>query len=106
MCVKQLFALAGSATISTRLAAESASTNAGLIIDAHCHAGKGTEMSAPWSTYADPKVTLRRATEAWIDKTIIFPINNLTFEKANLEIAEIAKQYPEKFIGFAKHDPV
>jgi predicted TIM-barrel fold metal-dependent hydrolase len=77
-----------------------------LIIDAHCHAGKGETMSAPWTSYADPQVTLRRAEEAGIDKTIIFPISNPTYEKANQEIAGLVARYPERFIGFAKHDPV
>ena len=104
--LKHMFTMIGSVAISRKLGAQSTGEKSDVIIDAHCHAGKGTEMSAPWSTYADPKVTLRRAMEAGIDKTIIFPINNLTFEKANLEIAEIVKQHPEKFIGFAKHDPV
>jgi uncharacterized protein len=77
----------------------------GPIIDAHCHAGKGEAMSAPWSSYADPEITLRRAEEAGIDKTVIFPINNPTYEKANQEISRTVAQYPGKFIGFAKHDP-
>jgi len=77
-----------------------------LIIDAHCHAGKGEAMDAPWSSFADPEVTLRRAEEAGIDKTIIFPINNPTYEKANEELAAIVRRYPGKLIGFAKHDPV
>ena len=49
---------------------------------------------------------LRHAEEAGIDKTIIFPIENPTYQKANEEIARIAERYPGKFIGFAKHDPV
>lgn len=77
-----------------------------LVIDAHCHAGKGQEMAAPWSTFADPEVTLRRAAEAGIDRTIIFPINNPSFEKANIELAQIVREHPGKFMGFAKHDPV
>jgi predicted TIM-barrel fold metal-dependent hydrolase len=77
----------------------------GLVIDAHCHAGKGETMTAPWTSYADPQVTLRRAAEAGIDKTIIFPISNPTYEKANREIADLVARYPERFIGFAKHDP-
>ncbi len=76
-----------------------------LIIDAHCHAGLGERMSAPWETKADVEVTLRNMEEAGIDRTIIFPINNPTYEKANEKIAEICAQYPDKFIGFAKHDP-
>jgi uncharacterized protein len=78
---------------------------AGPIIDAHCHAGKGEAMSAPWTTYADPDVTLRRASEAGIDLTIIFPIENPTYERANEEIARIVAKHAGKFIGFAKHNP-
>ncbi|PYV44495.1 MAG: amidohydrolase [Acidobacteria bacterium] len=87
-------------------AAQNTKTKSSLIIDAHCHAGKGEAMAAPWSTFADPEVTLGRAQEAGIDKTIIFPINNPTYERANEEVAQIVKKYPGKFIGFAKHDPV
>lgn len=77
----------------------------GLVIDAHCHAGTGQALSAPWTTRADPEVTLRRMEEAGIDRTVIFPINNDQYEKPNQEIAEICRRYPGKFIGFAKHDP-
>src|SRR3954466_15154858 len=77
----------------------------GLVIDAHCHAGRGEAMSAPWTTFADPEVTLRRAAEAGIDRTVIFPIENPTYEKANEEIARLVEKHPGKFIGFAKHDP-
>lgn len=76
-----------------------------LVIDAHCHAGRGQAMSAPWSTRADVEVTLRHMAEAGIDRTVIFPINNTDYEKPNQEIAEICDRHPGKFIGFAKHDP-
>lgn len=79
-----------------------------LIIDAHCHAGKGLHFGkggeAPWTTYNDPEWTLRKMEEAGIDRTVIFPISNATYEKANEEIASIVGKYPGKFIGFAKHD--
>ncbi len=76
-----------------------------LIIDAHCHAGRGQAMTAPWTTRADPEITLRHMAEAGIDRTVLFPINNTEYEKPNQEIAEICGRYPGKFIGFAKHDP-
>src|SRR5713226_1518025 len=76
-----------------------------FIIDAHCHAGRGQAMTAPWTTRADPEITLRHMAEAGIDRTVIFPINNTEYEKPNQEIAEICGRYPGKFIGFAKHDP-
>jgi predicted TIM-barrel fold metal-dependent hydrolase len=37
---------------------------------------------------------------------VIFPIENPTYERANQEIARLVERYPDKFIGFAKHDPV
>ena len=81
-----------------------------VVIDAHCHAGKGMNYgkndatSDPWTTYNDPMWTLRRADEAGIGKTIIFPINNRTYEAANEEIASYVRRWPDRFIGFAKHD--
>ncbi|HXG08840.1 MAG TPA: amidohydrolase family protein [Gemmataceae bacterium] len=81
------------------------------IIDAHCHAGKGLNYdkgdprSAPWTTYNAPERILRRAAEAGISQSVIFPISNTTYEKANEEIASYVRAHPDKFIGFAKHDP-
>lgn len=91
-------------------AARARSSEPSMVIDAHCHAGKGINYadnnpnSDPWTTYNDPKWTLRRARQAGIDKTIIFPINNETYSRANEEIASYVKRWPDEFIGFAKHD--
>lgn len=80
------------------------------VIDAHCHAGHGlnagkpAETTDPWTTFNDPERTLRRMKEASIDRTVIFPINNTTYEKANEEIASYVRRWPDRFIGFAKHD--
>jgi predicted TIM-barrel fold metal-dependent hydrolase len=67
--------------------------------------GKSDQTSDPWTTYNDPRWTLTRAAEAGIDKTIIFPINNITYREANEEIASYVRRWPDKFIGFAKHEP-
>jgi uncharacterized protein len=78
------------------------------LIDAHCHAGKGLNYgrpdSDPWTTFNPPEWTLRRMSDVGIDRTIIFPINNTTYREANEEIAGYVTRWPEKFIGFAKHD--
>jgi uncharacterized protein len=37
--------------------------------------------------------------------SIIFPNENVTYEKANEDIAELCRRYPGKFIGFARHCP-
>src|SRR5262249_45082657 len=77
----------------------------------HSHAGKGLNFAKgdpvadPWTTFNDPKWVLRQDEEAGIDQSVIFPINNSTFEKANEEIASYVRQYPRRLIGFAKHDP-
>ena len=77
-----------------------------LVIDCHAHAGTSPGLKEPWTTVADPREILRRAAEAGIDRTVIFPINHDTFEEANLEIVEICRRHPGRFIGYAKHDPV
>jgi predicted TIM-barrel fold metal-dependent hydrolase len=76
-----------------------------LIIDAHCHAGAGQAMTAPWTTRARIEVTLEHMAEAGIDKTVLFPVNDADYEKQNQGIADFCARYPGKFIGFAKHDP-
>jgi predicted TIM-barrel fold metal-dependent hydrolase len=91
---------------SVRDEPQGATETADLVIDAHGHAGHGEALSAPWSTFNDPELILRHAEEAGIDRTIIFPIENPTYTKANEEIARFVERYPGKFIGFAKHDPV
>jgi len=75
------------------------------VIDCHTHAGTGTTLTDPWTTYCDAEEIVRRNKEAGIDKACIFPINHDTFEEANREIAQIVKRYPGRFIGYAKHDP-
>lgn len=81
-----------------------------LIIDAHAHAGHGAKFgqpdAAPWETFNDPEWLLRLAAEAGIRKSVIFPINNPTYEQANREIAGYVRQHPDRLIGFAKHDGV
>jgi predicted TIM-barrel fold metal-dependent hydrolase len=104
--------LSGTLASADRSGAETPPPPAGQIIDAHCHAGKGLNYakkddpaSAPWTTFNDPCWVLRQAQEAGISQSVIFPINNRTYEKANAEIAGYVRQYPGRFIGFAKHDP-
>jgi len=82
------------------------------VIDVHCHAGRGMHYGAqpdtadPWTTFNDPRWLLRQADAAGVDRCVIFPITNRTYERANEEIAGYVRRWPERFIGFAKHDPV
>ena len=80
------------------------------VIDCHAHVGSsrqpGTteELSAPWDTLADAEIILQHAREAGIDKTIIFPIDNINYREANEDIARMCQRYPERFAGFCRHD--
>ena len=98
----------GASLARDALTGQAAEAKRSILIDAHCHAGKGLNYgktgSDPWTTYNDPEWTLRRMEEAGIDRTVIFPINNTTYREANEEIAVYVKRWPTKFIGFAKHD--
>ena len=69
------------------------------VIDAHCHAGKGfnfgEDKSLPaWTTWNDPERILAKAAEVGISQSIIFPISNTTYEKANEEIAGFVHSIP------------
>jgi hypothetical protein len=72
-----------------------------MIIDCHCHAGKGDRMTAPWNTDAPIEPYLRRARRAGIDKTIVFAPFHSNYEKANREVAGIVARHPGRLIGFA-----
>ena len=45
-----------------------------MIIDCHCHAGKGDGLTGPWDTAAPLEQHLRRAAQAGIDRTVIFAL--------------------------------
>lgn len=72
-----------------------------MIIDCHCHAGKGDRMTAPWNTDAPLESYMRRARKAGIDKTIVFAPLHSEYNKANLQVARIVRRYSERLIGFA-----
>lgn len=72
-----------------------------MIIDCHCHAGKGDLMTAPWNTDAPIEPYLRRARAAGINKTIVFSAFHSDYAKANQQVARIVARYPSKLIGFA-----
>lgn len=72
-----------------------------MIIDCHCHAGKGDLLTGPWDTDAPIATYLRRAKAAGIDKTVIFSPFHSNYQQANANTARIMQQYPGRFIGFA-----
>src|SRR5437763_4700406 len=72
-----------------------------MIIDAHCHAGRGDGFTGPWDTSAPLGVYLRRAENAGIDRTVIFAAFHSDYRRANREVARIVRRRPDRFIGFA-----
>ena len=76
-----------------------------MIIDCHCHAGKGDGFRGPWDTEARIDVHLLRAHEAGIDRTVVFPVFNSDYAAANARLAQIVARYSE-LIGFAAVNPV
>ena len=72
-----------------------------MIIDCHCHAGKGDQMTAPWNTDAPIEPYLRRARRAGIDKTVVFAPFHSDYDQANRQVAHIVARFPTKLIGFA-----
>lgn len=72
-----------------------------MIIDCHCHAGKGDRMTAPWNTDAPIEAYLRRAKAAGIDKTVVLAPLHGNYSQANAQVARIVARYPTRLIGFA-----
>jgi uncharacterized protein len=71
-----------------------------MIIDGHCHAGKGDRMTAPWNTNAAIEPYLRRARAAGIIRTVVMAAFNSDYAKANAGVARIVARYPGRLIGF------
>jgi predicted TIM-barrel fold metal-dependent hydrolase len=71
-----------------------------MIIDCHCHAGKGDRLTAPWNTEANIENYLRRARAAGIAKTVVVAAFHSDYAKANAEVARIVTRHPGRLIGF------
>jgi uncharacterized protein len=72
-----------------------------MIIDSHCHAGKGDLLTAPWNTEAPLGPYLRRARAAGIDRTVVVSAFHSDYARANAELARIVARHPDRLIGFA-----
>jgi uncharacterized protein len=72
-----------------------------VIIDCHCHAGRGDLMTDPWNTDAPLNQHLRRARKAGIAKTVVFAPFHSDYAVANAEVAHIVVRNPDELIGFA-----
>jgi predicted TIM-barrel fold metal-dependent hydrolase len=72
-----------------------------VIIDCHCHAGKGDGLTGPWDTDAPLGPYLRRAARAGIRRTVLFAAFHSDYAAANRTVAGIVGARPDRFWGFA-----
>jgi uncharacterized protein len=77
-----------------------------MIIDCHCHAGKGDGFRGPWDTEARIEPYLARARAAGIERTVVFPVFNSDYAAANARLAAIVRRHAPRLIGFASVNPV
>jgi predicted TIM-barrel fold metal-dependent hydrolase len=72
-----------------------------MIIDCHCHAGKGDGLTGPWDTDAPLDDYLVRAARAGIQRTVLFAPFHSDYAIANRAVARIVASRPDRFHGFA-----
>jgi uncharacterized protein len=72
-----------------------------MIIDSHCHCGKGDGLTGPWDTAAPLDKYLARASQAGITHTVLFAAFHSDYSIANREVARIISSRPDRFFGFA-----
>ena len=72
-----------------------------IVIDSHCHAGKGDGLTGPWDTAAPLGKYLWRAAQAGITRTVLFAAFHSDYAVANREVARIVAARPNRFYGFA-----
>ena len=72
-----------------------------MILDIHCHAGRGDGMTTPWNTDAPLRAHLRRARRAGIGRTVVFAPFHSDYAVANEEVARIVSTRRNELIGFA-----
>ena len=72
-----------------------------MIIDCHCHAGTGDDLTGPWDTRAPLRAYLERADAAGIDRIVLLAAFDSDYARANRQVARIVRQRPDKFWGFA-----
>jgi len=76
-----------------------------MIIDCHCHAGKGDGLTGPWDTSAPLRDFMRWSRRAGIDRTNLFAAFHTDYAVANRQVAAIVAANPTLFYGFAMIDP-
>ncbi len=77
-----------------------------MIIDCHCHAGKGDGLTGPWDTAAPLTDYLRRAARVGIGRTVLLAAFHSDYAIANRQVARIVAIRPDRFYGLAFVHPV
>jgi predicted TIM-barrel fold metal-dependent hydrolase len=72
-----------------------------MIIDSHCHCGKGDGLTGPWDTDASLADYLKRADVAGIAHTVLFSAFHSDYGVANRRVARIVLENPRRFTGYA-----
>jgi uncharacterized protein len=72
-----------------------------MIVDCHCHAGRGEALTGPWDSSVDLGPYLRRARRAGIDRTVLFSVFSTDYAEANRVVGRIVARHPGRFLGFA-----
>lgn len=76
-----------------------------MVIDAHCHVGKGDGLTGPWDTDAPLEQYARRAAAAGIRRTVLYPAFNSDYARANRMLARIVAAGAPRYLGFAGLHP-
>jgi predicted TIM-barrel fold metal-dependent hydrolase len=76
-----------------------------MIIDAHCHAGKGDGLTGPWDTDASLDRYIPRAQRANIQRSLLLPAFHSDYTTANRELAKIVATDPARWLAFAMVHP-
>src|SRR5262249_61373429 len=72
-----------------------------MIIDCHCHDGKGDGLPGSWDTNAPLEHYMARAAKAGIRRSVLFAAFHIDYAVANREVARIVASRPDRFYGFA-----
>jgi len=72
-----------------------------MIIDSHCHAGKGDGLTGPWDTNAPLNDFVKWSDEAGINRIVLFPAFHSDYSIANKKVSDIVKKFPDRFYGYA-----
>lgn len=77
-----------------------------MIIDCHCHAGKGDGLTSPLGTVLPLASFLRRARAAGIGLVNLLPSFQRDYAAANRDVSDLVRGSCERLTGFALLHPV